>query len=69
MIIVKCSCWIFQFSLNITVRPGDVIDRIRFYPKAARVSTLNESIRNKADLVQPGRNESKQLRCYKEKPF
>jgi len=64
MSIVKCSCSIFQFSLNITVRPGVVIDRIQFYPKAVRVSTLTESCRNK-----PGRNESKQLRCCKDKPF
>ena len=66
---VKRSWSIFQFSLNISVRLGDVIDRIQFYPKAARISTLIESSRNKPDLVQPGRNESKQLRCCKEKPF
>jgi hypothetical protein len=64
---VKCSHSIFQISLkNITVRPGDVIDRIQYYPKAASVRILIESSRNKSDLVHPGRNESKQLRCCKE---
>jgi hypothetical protein len=67
---VKFSRSIFQISFkNTTVRPGDVIDRIQFYPKAARVSIQIESSRNKPDLFQPGQNESKQLRCCKEKPF